>query len=59
MKNRYPTPEELYKLELEARRLRSQEIARLTAVAVTAAVTGLKSFFARFASQNTKGARHA
>lgn len=55
MKNRYPTPEELYKLELEARRLRSQEIARLIRVAVT----GLKSVFARLASPNTKGVRHA
>jgi hypothetical protein len=55
MKNRYPTPEELYKLQLEARRLRSREFARLTAVAFTA----LKSFFARLASPNTKGVRHA
>jgi hypothetical protein len=55
MKNRYPTTEELYKLELEARRLRSQEIARLIGVAAA----GLKSFFARLASPDTKGVRHA
>jgi hypothetical protein len=55
MKNHYPTPEELYKLQLEARRLRSKEIARLTAVAVKS----VKAFFARLASPNTKGARHA
>jgi hypothetical protein len=55
MKNHYPTPEELYKLELKARRLRSQEIARLIRVAVT----GLTSFFARLGSPDTKGVRHA
>ncbi|MDQ5848031.1 MAG: hypothetical protein M3544_03590 [Pseudomonadota bacterium] len=55
MKYRYPTTEELYKLEREARRLRSQELARLLA----AAVTGMKSFVARFASPDAKGVRHA
>ena len=29
MKNRYPTPEELYALEHQARRLRAAEMARL------------------------------
>ena len=29
MKNRYPTTEELYAFELEARRLRAAEMARL------------------------------
>lgn len=33
MKNRYPTTEELYALELEARRLRAAEMARLFKVA--------------------------
>jgi hypothetical protein len=37
MKNRYPTPQELYALEARARRLRAGEIARL----VRAAVKGL------------------
>jgi hypothetical protein len=55
MKNRYPTTEELYKLEREARRLRSQEVARLFAMAAAA----MKSFFARFASLHAKGVRHA
>jgi len=34
MKNRYPTPQELYALEANARRLRSEEIARLLRAAV-------------------------
>ena len=55
MKNRYPTTEELYKLEREARRLRSQELARLLGVAVA----GIKSFVARFVSLDAKGVRHA
>jgi len=29
MKNRYPTPKELYALEAQARRMRAAEIARL------------------------------
>jgi hypothetical protein len=37
MKNRYPTPEELYVLEHEARRLRAAEMARLLHAAATRA----------------------
>ena len=52
MKNRYPTPKELYALEAEARRLRAAELARLFRAA-TAAVKGLLTVKA------PKGLRHA
>ncbi|MGH8691468.1 MAG: RSP_7527 family protein [Burkholderiales bacterium] len=51
MKNRYPTAEELYALELEARRLRAAEIARLA----RAGAAALRAFF----KVRTKEFRHA
>jgi hypothetical protein len=53
MKNRYPTPQELYALEREARRLRAVEMARL----FRAAGGALKGWFSFFTG--TKVARHA
>jgi len=44
MKNRYPTQEELYALELQARRLRSAELARLMRVAANAVRSGISKF---------------
>jgi hypothetical protein len=56
MKNRYPTQQELYALEHEARRLRAAEIARL----VSAAVQGVRGLFTRVATvRPAKGLRHA
>ena len=56
MKNRkvghYPTPEELYALEHEARRLRAAEMARL----MRAGANALRRFFA---VRSAKGLRHA
>jgi hypothetical protein len=52
MKNRYPTPKELYALEAEARRLRAAEMARLFRAA-GAALRGLLNVKA------PKGLRHA
>jgi hypothetical protein len=52
MKNRYPTPQELYALEHEARRARAAEMARLFR-AGAAAVRRL------FAVHTAKGLRHA
>jgi hypothetical protein len=52
MKNRYPTSKELYALELEARRLRAAEMARLFSAA-GAALRGL------FSVKAPKGLRHA
>jgi hypothetical protein len=52
MKNRYPSPEELYALEIQARRLRSAEVARLLRSAV-AALGNL------FSAKGVKGLRHA
>jgi hypothetical protein len=49
MKNRYPTYEEIHALELEARRLRAAEMARL----FRAGVAALRNFF------RVKGFRHA
>jgi hypothetical protein len=56
MKNRYPTPAELYALEQEARRLRAAEISRL----LKAGARAVRSFFTP-ASQirNAKGLKHA
>jgi hypothetical protein len=56
MKNRYPTPEELYALEHEARRLRAAEVARL----FKAGAAAVRSLFARIVTvRNAKGLRHA
>jgi hypothetical protein len=52
MKNRYPTPQELQALELQARRLRAAEVARLASAAV-AAVKRL------FQADAPKGLKHA
>ena len=52
MKNRYPTSQELQALEREARRLRAEEIARLT----RAAVVAVKRVFQ---AQDPKGLKHA
>ncbi len=52
----YPTPEQLYALELAARRARNAEIARL----VGAVAQALKAALRRAAlALNTKGVRHA
>jgi hypothetical protein len=52
----YPTPEQLYALELAARRARNAEIARLAGAIAQAVKAGL-----RRAAQalNPKGVRHA
>jgi hypothetical protein len=52
MKNRYPTAQELYALEQEARRLRAVEMARL----FRAGAAAVRRFFA---AQPAKGLRHA
>jgi hypothetical protein len=52
MKNRYPTLEELYALEVKARRLRSEEVARL----FRAAAAALRNLFS---AKGVKGLRHA
>jgi hypothetical protein len=49
MKNRYPTTQELYALEREARRLRAAEMARI----LRAAAAALRNLF------SMKGFRHA
>ena len=55
-KLRYPTPDELYALELAARRARSEEMARL----VHAGARALRTGIARLAAAlNAKGVRHA
>jgi hypothetical protein len=51
MTNRYPTSQELYALEREARRLRAEEIARL----LRALGHGVKGLF----HVKPKGLRHA
>lgn len=56
MKNRYPTPEELYALEQNARRMRSAEMARL----IRAGTDAVRSLFGRTVTvRNAKGLRHA
>ncbi len=56
MKNRYPTAQELYALEHEARRLRAAEMARLA----KAAAAAVRSLFARIVTvRNAKGLKHA
>lgn len=52
MKNRYPTAQELYALEQEARRLRAAEMARL----FKAGFNAVRGFFTL---RTTKGLRHA
>jgi len=51
MKNRYPTPQELYALEHEARRLRAAEMARL----FRAGAAGVRNLL----RVNVKGLKHA
>ena len=52
----YPTPEQLYALELAARRARNAEMARL----LDAGLRALKAAIRRAAlALNTKGVRHA
>jgi hypothetical protein len=52
----YPTPQELYVLEQEARRLRALEVARL----FRAGTTAMRRLFARIVTvRNAKGLRHA
>lgn len=52
----YPTPEQLYALELAARRARNVELARLAGVVVQALKAGLRR---AALALNTKGVRHA
>jgi hypothetical protein len=56
---RYPTPEELYAFELEARRLRAAEVSRL----LKAGASAVRRLFVRIVTvRNAKGAkglRHA
>jgi hypothetical protein len=56
MKNRYPTPAELYALEQKARRMRAEEMGRL----LRAGASAVRSLFKRTHSvRNAKGLRHA
>jgi len=55
MKNRYPTPKELYALEAEARRLRAAEMARL----FRAAGAALRGLFNARPVKAVKGLHHA
>jgi hypothetical protein len=56
MKNRYPTAQELYALEQEARRLRALEMARL----FRAGANAVRSLFNRSVTvRNAKGLEHA
>jgi hypothetical protein len=53
---RYPTPQELYALEHEARRLRAAEMSRL----FKAGAAAVRSLFARIVTVRTaKGWKHA
>ena len=53
---RFPTPAELYAIEMSARRMRAAEMARL----LRGLVAALKSVGARVAAAwNAKGMRHA
>ena len=52
----YPTPEQLYALELAARRARNAELARLAAAAAHALRAGLRRAVLVL---NPKGVRHA
>ena len=54
--NRYPTPAELYSLELSARRMRQEELGRL----LRAGALAVKAAFERAVSQlSAKVVRHA
>jgi hypothetical protein len=54
--NQFPTPEELYAIELEARRARSQEMGR----ALVNGAAALKALFARAAAAlHARKAHHA
>ena len=54
--NRYPTPAELYSLELRARRMRQEELGRL----LRAGALAVKAAFERAVSQlSAKVVRHA
>jgi len=56
MKNRYPTTEELYALEIEARRLRTAEMSRL----LKAGAQAVRSLAARIVTvRHAKGWKHA
>jgi hypothetical protein len=56
MKNRYPTPAELYALDQEARRMRAAEVARL----LHAGAEKVRAIFRRTVSvRHAKGLRHA
>jgi hypothetical protein len=56
MKNRYPTPAELYALEQNARRLRAAEMGRL----FKAGADAVRALFTRAPmDRNVKGLRHA
>ena len=56
MKNRYPTTEELYALEIEARRLRTAEMSRL----LKAGAQAVRSLLARIVTvRHAKGWKHA
>ncbi|HEX6157577.1 MAG TPA: hypothetical protein VFZ54_16240 [Burkholderiales bacterium] len=56
MKNRYPTSAELYALERDARRMRAEYMARLSARLVRAVSKGWHSVWA---AKAVKGLRHA
>ena len=56
MKNLYPTAAELYELEREARRMRAEHIAQLSARLWSAVAKGWKTLWAVKA---VKGLRHA
>ena len=54
--NRYPTPAELYSLELRARRMRQEELGRL----LRAGALAVKAAYERAVSQlSAKVVRHA
>ena len=56
MKNRYPSPAELYALEREARRLRAEEMGRL----LKAGADAVRRLFPRTVEvRPAKGLRHA
>ena len=56
MKNRYPTSAELYALERDARRMRAEYMAQLSARLLSAVAKGWKTLWAVKA---VKGLRHA
>ena len=59
MKNRYPTAGELYALEQEARRLRSEEMARLIRSGAAAVATLVRRLLPRpIPARHVKGPLH-